>query len=101
MSELERLNLVLSGTCWARSTSNDSRKHAEDIDGGIEPLGPFVTGTTRLVEPGNLLVKYAEDGIWRITVLEFVEQRMGAEIFLGLLPVRFDGIVKDGLIIGG
>jgi len=54
-----------------------------------------------LVEPGNLFVKYAEDGIWRITVLEFVEKRMGREIFLGFLLVSLDGIVEDGLIIRG
>ena len=89
------------GTCQANSASNDSRKRAEDIDGGIHPLGQFVIGTTRFVEPGNLFVKYAEDGIWRITVLEFVEEWMGAEIFLGLLLVCFDGVVEDGLIVGG
>jgi len=54
-----------------------------------------------LVEPGNLFVKYAEDGIWRITVLEFVEKWMGTEIVLGLLLVSFDGIVEDGLIVRG
>ena len=63
----------LFGTCQANTASNDSRKRAEDIDGGIQPLGQFVIGTTRLVEPGNLLIKHPEDGIWRITVLEFVE----------------------------
>ena len=89
------------GTCQANTASNDSRKRAEDIDGGIEPLRQFIIGTTRLVEPGNLLIKYAEDGIWGSTALEFVEQRMGTEIFLCLLLVSFDGIVEDGLIIRG
>ena len=46
-------------------------------------------------------MKYAEDSIWRITVLEFVEQGMGTEVFLGLLLVSFDGIVEDGLIVRG
>src|SRR5579863_5697003 len=92
-------NHELFGTCQADTASNDSRKRAEDIHGGIEPLGHCVIGTTRSVEPGNLAIKYAEDGIWRITVLEFVEQRMGTEIFLGLLLVSFDSIVEDGLIV--
>ena len=61
------------GTCQANAISNDSRKRAEDIDGGIQPPGQLIIGATRSVEPGNLLIKYAEDGIWRITVLEFVE----------------------------
>jgi hypothetical protein len=52
-----------------------------------------------LVEPGNLFIKYAEDGIGRITVLEFVEQWMGTEIFLAPLLVSFDGIIEDGLIV--
>ena len=86
-------------TCQADTASNDARKRAEDIDGGIEPLRQFVIGTTRLVEPGNLLIKYAEDGIWRMTGLEFVEQWMGTEIFLGLLLVSFDGIVEDEMIV--
>jgi len=89
------------GTCQANTASNDSRKRAEDIDGGTEPLGQVVIGTTRLVEPRNLFIKHSEDGIWGITVLEFVEQWMGTEIFLGLLLVSFDGTVEDGLIVGG
>jgi len=80
-------NPELFVTCQANTASNDSRKRAEDIDGGIQPFGQFVIGTTRLIEPGNLFVKYAEDGIRRITVLEFVKKRMGTEIFLGLLLV--------------
>ena len=91
----------LFGTCQTNTASNDSRKRAEDIDNGIEPLCQLVIGTTRLVETGNLFVKYAEDGIWRMTVLEFVEEWMGTEIFLGLLLVSFDGVVKDGLIVRG
>ena len=91
----------LFGTCQANTASNDSRKRAEDIDGGIEPFRQFVIGPTRLVETGNLFVKYAEDGIWRMTVLEFVEEWMGTEIFLGLLLVSFDGVVEDGLIVRG
>jgi len=55
----------------------------------------------RLVEPGNLFIKYIEDSIWRITVLEFVEERMGTEIFLCLLLVSFDSTVEDGLIVRG
>jgi len=89
------------GTCQANTASNDSRKRAEDIDGGIQPLGQLVIGTTRLVEPGNLFIKCFEDGIWRMTVLEFVEERMGTEIFLCLLLISFDGIVEDGLIVRG
>ena len=89
------------GTCQANTASNDSRKRAEDIDGGIEPFRQFIIGTTRLVEPGNLLIKYAEDGIWGSTALEFVEQRMGTEIFLCLLLVSFDGAVEYGLIVRG
>ena len=89
------------GTCQANTASNDSRKRAEDIDDGIQPLGHFVIGATRLVEPGVLFVKYVEDGIWRSTVLEFVEERMGTEISLGLRLVSFDGIVEDGLIVRG
>ena len=91
----------LFGTCQANTASNDSRKRAEDVDGGVQPFGQLVIGITRLVETGNLFIKYAEDGIWRITVLEFVEQRMGTEIFLGLLLVSFDGVVEDGLIVRG
>jgi len=91
----------LFGTYQADTASNDSRKRAEDIDGGSEPLRQFVIGTMRLVETGNLFVKYAEDGMWGITVLEFVEQWMGTEIFLSLLLVSFDGVVKDGLIVRG
>jgi hypothetical protein len=87
------------GTCHANTASDDSRKRAQDIDGGIEPLRQFVIATTRLVEPGNLFIEYAEDGIWGMTVLEFVEERMGTEIFLGLLLVSFNGIVEDGLVI--
>ena len=52
-----------------------------------------------MVEPRNLLVKYTEDGVWRMTGLEFVEERMGAEILFGLLLVSFDGTVEDGLIV--
>ena len=70
---LNNLTPDLIGTCQANTASDDPRKRAEDIDSGIQPLGQFVIGTTRLVELGNLLIKYAEDGIWRITVLEFVE----------------------------
>ena len=89
------------GTHQANTASNDSGKRAENIDGGIQPLGQLVVGTTRLVEPRDLLVKYVEDGIWRTTVLEFVEQRVGTEIFLGLHLVSLDGIVEDGLIVRG
>jgi hypothetical protein len=89
------------GTCQADTASDDSGKRAEDIDGGAEPLCQIVVGTTRSVEPGNLFIEYVEDGIWRIAVLEFVEQRMGTEIFLSLLLVSFDGIVEDGLIVRG
>ena len=92
-------NPELFGTCQANTTSNDSGKCAEDIDGGIQPLGQFGIETTRLVKPGNLFVKYVEDGIWRITILKSVEQRMGTEIFLGLPLVGLDGIVEDGLIV--
>jgi hypothetical protein len=60
-------------TCQANTASDDSRKRAEDIDSGIEPLGHFVIGTTRLVKSGNLLVKKSEDGVWGMTVLEFNE----------------------------
>ena len=95
------LNAELFGTHQANTTSDDSRKRAEDIDGGIEPLCQLCIGIMRLVEPGNLFIKYTQDGTWRMTVLEFVEQRMGAEIFLGLLLVSFDGIVEDGLIVRG
>ena len=94
-------NPELFETCQANPASHDSRKRAEDIDGGTQPLGQFVVGTTRLVEPGNLFIKCGEDGIWGITILEFVEQRMGTEIFLGLLFVSFDGIVEYGLIVRG
>jgi hypothetical protein len=94
-------NPELLGTCQANTASNDPRKRTEDIDGGVQPFGQFVIGTTRSVEAGNLFIKYAEDGIWRITVLKFVEQRMGTEIFLGFLLVSFDGIVEDGLIVRG
>ena len=66
-------NPELFETCQASTASNDTRKCAEDIDGGIQPLRQFVIGTARLVELGNLLIKHAEDGIWRMTVLEFVE----------------------------
>ena len=92
-------NLEFFGTCQANTASDDTRKRAEDIDGGTQPLGQSIVGITRLVEPGNLFIKCAEDGIWRITVLEFVEQRMGTEISLGLLLVSLDGIVEDVLII--
>ena len=60
-------------TCQANTASDDSRKCAEDIDSGIQPLGHFVIGTRRLVKPGNLLVKKFEDGVWGIAVLEFSE----------------------------
>ena len=89
----------ISGTCQTNTASDDSRKREQDIDSGIQPLGQFVIGTTRLVEDRNLFIKYFEDGIWGMTVLEFVEQRVGTEIFLGLLFVGFDGIVEDGLIV--
>ena len=89
----------LFGTCQANTASNDPRKRAKDIDSGIQPLRQFVVRTTRSVEPRNLFIKYTEDGIWRITILEFVEQWMGAEILLGLLLVSLDGIVEDGLIV--
>jgi hypothetical protein len=92
-------NPELFGTCQANTAFNDSRKREEDIDGGIQPLGQLVIGTRRLVESGNLFVKYVEDSNWRMTILEFVEERMGTEIFLGLLLVSFDGIVEDGLIV--
>ena len=95
------LNPELFGTCQADTASDDSRKRAEDIDGGIQPLCQSVIGGTRLVEPRNLLVKYTEDGAWRITGLELLEERMGAEVFLCLLLVSFDGTVEDGLIVGG
>ena len=36
-----------------------------------------------------------------MTVLEFVEQRMGPEIFIGLLLISLDGIVENGLIVRG
>ena len=101
MSEPERINPEPSGTCQANSTSNDSRKCAEDIYGGIQPFSQLIVGTTRVVEPGNLFIKYAEDSIWRVTILECVEKRVGAEIFLGLLLVSFDSIVEDGLIVRG
>ena len=67
------INPEVFGTCQANTASNDSRKRAEDIDSGIQPFGQFVIGAMRLVEPRNLLIKQSEDGIWRITVLEFVE----------------------------
>jgi hypothetical protein len=89
------------GTCQANTTSNDSGKRAEDIDSGNQPLGQLVIGTRRLVKSGNLFVKCVKDGIWRITILEFVEQRMRTKIFLGLLLVSFNGIVEDGLIVRG
>ena len=89
------------GTCQTNTASNDARKRAEDIDGGIQPLRQFVIGTTRLVEPGNLLIECAEDGIWRMTGLEFVEQWMRTEILLCLLLVSSDGVIKDGLIVRG
>ena len=94
-------NPELFGTCQANTASNDSRKRAEYIDGGIQPLCQFVVGiqATRLIEPRNLFIKYSEDGIWRITALEFVEQRMGTKIVFGLPLVSFDGIVEDGLIV--
>ena len=60
-------------THQANTTSDDSRKRAEDIDGGIEPLCQLCIGFTRLVEPGNLLIEYTQDVMWRMTVLEFVE----------------------------
>ena len=87
-------------TCQTNTAPDDSRKRAEDIDSGIQPLCRFVIGGTRLVEPRNLLVKYTENGVWRMTGLEFVEERMGAEIFFRLL-VSFDGTVEYGLIVGG
>ena len=62
-------NPELFGTCQADAASDDSRKRTEDIDGGIQPPGQLGIGTTRLVEPGNLFIKYAEDGIWGTTVL--------------------------------
>ena len=92
-------NHVIFETCQTNTASDDSRKREQDIDRGIQPLRQFVIGTTRLVEVGNLFVKYFDDGIWGMTVLEFVEQRMGTEIFLGLLFVGFDGIVEDELIV--
>ena len=95
------LNPELFRTCQAITASIDPGKRAEDIDGGIQPLAQFVVDATRLVEPGNLFIKYAEDGIWRITVLEFVEERMGTEIFLGLLLESFNRIVEDGLRVRG
>ena len=96
-----RTTLTLStfGTCQANTTSNDSRKRVEDIDCGIQPLCQFVIGGTRLVEPGNLFVKYTEDGVWRMTGLKFVEERMRAEILFGLLLVSIDGVVEYGLIV--
>ena len=95
------INPEVFGTCQANTASNDSRKRAEDIDGGIQPLSQCIIGTTRLIETGNLLVKYVEDGIRRTTILEFIEKWMGAEIFLGLRLVSLDGIVEDGLIVRG
>ena len=99
ISDPERIQHEISGTCQTNTTSDDSRKREQDIDRGIQPPDQFVIGTTRLVEVGNLFVKYFEDGIWRMTVLESVEQRVGTEIFLGLLFVGFDGIVEDRWIV--
>ena len=101
ISDPNDFNPELLWTYQTNTASNDSRKCAEDIDCGIQPLCQFVISGTRLVESGNLFVKYTEDGVWRMTGLEFVEERMGAEIFLCLLLVSFDGAVEYGLIVRG
>jgi hypothetical protein len=72
----------------------------EDVHSGIEPLGPAIIATQRLIKSLYLLVKDSEDFGGRVAVLELGGEGMGKKILLRTPFVRFQGIVKDQLEIG-
>jgi hypothetical protein len=49
----------------------------EDVHRGIEPLGPSIIATRRLIKSLYLLVKDSEDFAGRVAILELGGERMG------------------------
>ena len=72
----------------------------KDVHSGIEPFGPSIIDTQRLIESLYLLVKDIENFAGRVAVLELGSERMNKEILLRTLFVGFQGIVEDELEIG-
>jgi len=59
----------------------------QDVHSGIEPLGPSITVTSRLVKSLYLLMKDGKNCAGRVAVLELARERMGKQILLCALFV--------------
>ena len=52
------------------ATGDSGRKCVEDVHGWAQPLGQPLVAAVRVVKLLNLIVKYGEDGVNRVAILQ-------------------------------
>ena len=77
------------------ATGDSGRKCIEDVHGRAQPLGQPLVAAVRVVKLLNLIVKYGEDGVNRVAILQLGGERMGAKVLLGLFLVGRDRSLED------
>ncbi len=70
----------------------------KDVHSWFQPLR---TAALRLAEHLDLFLKYGEDTASRIAGFESVSERVREKILLRAFFVRFQGIIKNYLEVGG
>jgi hypothetical protein len=90
----------IPGAYHANTRSKRRRKSKQDVHGGVQPLGPSVIATSRLIYPLHLLLKNSDNGAWRVAGLELGSEWMGKKIVPSAFFVRFQRIIDDSLEIG-
>jgi len=70
-------------------------------DDGLKPLDETVISIPKFVEFLSLLLEYPQEGIWRVTYINLVCERMVAEVVPGLLGVLGQGSIKQDFEVGG
>ena len=79
------------------ATGNSGRKCVKDVHGWAQPLGQSLVTTVRFVKCSNLILKYGEDGISRVAILQLGGKWMRQKVLLGLFLVGLDRGLEDRL----
>ena len=73
----------------ASALAKRGRESAEDIHGWIEPLSELIVATPGLIQFVGFPFKYGEDSSGRIAAFYLSSERVGKNIFAGLLLILF------------
>ncbi len=84
-------------TYQADALSKGGRKRAQDVHSWVQPLCQSLVVAASLVEFSNLILKHGKDGASRVACLQLGGKWMCDKVFLGLLFIRFQGSIENGL----